>query len=239
MSSLTSALTGLKAERFIDEPLLTSEGMGLEPARGVVEAVLAGEETPFRLELGDMVEDGGKVFYGRADGQLFEVETELATAIARSAADWRSTSWTATQVFKIEGARFEDAGGTVAVSRDGADWTRDEERVGYSTVSDVLYAITETKGERVEEPDAAKALGHGLEQPALSIHLATQDGEEELAIFPAVDGLAAATSSGRDAVLLVAEDRSNEILQKLEALRTAEPLPEDEEEDAPKPADAD
>ena len=227
-----SALTGLTAGRFLDEPPLTPEGMGLEPARGIVEVVLRDEETPFRFELGAAVEEGGEVYYGRAAGQLFEVETGLPAALARSAADWRSRSWTTAQVFEIEGARFEDAEGAVAVSRDGADWKRGEERVAYSAASDLLYAIAETRGERVEERAAAAGLGHDLEDPVLSIHLTTKGGEEELALFEVVDGLAAATTSGREAVLLVTGDRLGEVREKLAGLRTAEPLPEEVSEDA-------
>ncbi len=231
VDSLMSQLTGLTVERFLDETPLTPEGMGLEPAAGVVEAVLAGREQPFRLELGDAVEEGGETVYGHAAGELFEVRTRLTDLLATAAADWRSRAWTPLQVFKIESARFERAGSVVEVRRDGADWLRGEERIAYSAVSDLLYPITELEGERVVERAEAAELGHDLAAPALEIAVTTQDGGEHLALFGAVEGLAAATAEGRDAVLLVAEADAAEVFEQLDALEDAEPLPPEEEEE--------
>lgn len=227
VNKLMSQLTGLAVESFLDQTPLTPEGMGLDPAQGTVEVVLAGDGQPFRLELGHPVDESNGLVYGQADGQQFELEAELSGSIAVSAADWRSKSLTTLQVFEIESARFEDAGGTVEMSRDGADWKRGDERIAYSAVSDLLYPITETKGEQIVERDAAVARGHGLETPELSISFTTKDGAEELALFGAVEGLAAATIDGREVVLLVAEDQVSEIRDKLQELRAAEPLPED------------
>ncbi len=235
VNTLLSELTGLRVENFLDEPLLTPENMGLEPPQGVLEAVLAGREQPFRLELGAATGDEGEV-YGQADSQLFEVKTTLGELLARDAADWRSKSWTALQVFKIEAARFEDAEGILEIRRDGADWKRGEDLVGFTSVSDLLYPIADAKGERVLDRDAAVAAGHDLESGSLTIALSTKGADqgpavEELSLFPAVDGFAAATSEVREAVLLLAEADVDEILEKLRALKTAEPLPGEDEED--------
>ncbi len=233
VNALLSELTDLRVESFLDEPLLTPESLGLEPPRGVVEAVLAGEAEPFRLELGHVAGDDGDVVYGRADSQLFELKTRLTESLAATAADWRSKSWTALQVFEIEAAAFADSEGTVEISRDGADWQRGEDRVSYTVVSDLLYPITEAKGEQVVERAGAAAAGHDLEQPSLRVTLSTEDGDRSLQLFPALDGLAAATSGGRRAVLLLAEETASEILDKLRDLRTAEPLPAAEEDGEP------
>ncbi len=231
MNTLLSELTGLRAEAFLDEPLLNPSELGLEPPQGVVEVVLAGEAEPFRLELGHTTGSDEGIVYGRADSQLFEVKTRLSESLAAPAADWRSRSWTGLQVFKIEAASFEDAEGTLEVSRDSADWQRGEDRIGYTVVSDLLYPITEAKGERVLERGEAKAAGYDLETPSLRVTLSTPDGEEELRLFPATHGFSAATSGGREAVLLLAEEHAGEILDKLRELRAAEPLPADPEEE--------
>ena len=73
-------------------------------------------------------------------------------------------------------------------------------------------------------PSTLTSLGATIE---LSISFTTKDGTEELALFGAVEGLAAVTAGGRAAVLLVAEDQVSEIHDKLQELRAAEPLPED------------
>ncbi len=236
-NTLLSELTGLRAEAFVDEPMLTPEGMGLEPPQGVLEVVLTGRDLPFRLDLGSTTGEEG-VIYGRADSQQFEVKTRLTESLKAAAADWRSKSWTSLQVFKIETARFESAEGPLEISRDGADWKRGEDRVSYTAVSDLLYPITEVKGERVLDRDAAIAAGYDLENASLTITLSTQEGEEgeeeleaeKLRLFHPVDGFTAATSGNRDAVLLLDGDRTTEILDKLAALRDAEPLPNEDEE---------
>ncbi len=233
VNTLFSELTGLRAETFLDEPLLTAEGMGLEPPQGVLEVMLAGGEQPFRLELGAATGDEG-IFYGRADTQLFEVKTTLLESLAAPAADWRSKAWTALQVFKIEAASFEDAEGTLEINRDGADWKRGEDLIGYTVVSDLLYPVTDAKARQVQDRAVAVAAGHDLTQASLKITLSTKDAEEllvaeELSLFPVVEGLAAATSGDRDAVLLLSEADAAEILEKLRALRAAEPLPSEDE----------
>ncbi len=248
VSSLLSELTGLRAERFLDEPLLTPESLGLEPPQGVLEVVLAGEEQPFRLELGTAEAAGGgspsgedATVYGRVESQLVEIKTRLLESMAVTAGDWRSKAWTALQVFEIESAVFENTEGILEVRRDGADWKRGDDRVGYTVVSDLLYPIADARGQQVLDRDAAVAAGHDLSQASLRISLGVKDDEQqapdggsraafELSLFPATNGLVAATSGGRDAVLLLGEDDVGEILEKLQALRSADPLPADDEE---------
>ena len=240
VNTLLSELTGLRAESFLDEPLLTPESMGLEPPQGVLEAVLAGEEQPFRLELGAAVAaDGGSpsgdgIFYGQVESQLVEIKTRLPESLAATAADWRSKAWTTLQVFRIETAAFEDAEGTLEIRRDGADWKRGEDRVGYTAVSDLLYPITDARGQQVLDRDAAVAAGHEQSEASLKITLGVKDDEAafELSLFPVKDGFAAVTSGDRDAVLLLGEDDVGEILDKLQALRSAEALPSEDAEDA-------
>ena len=230
VNTLMSGLTSLRVSTFLDNTPLTSEGMGLDPAQGVVEVVLAGQEQPFRLELGDAKEDDSGVSYGRVGTQVFELETRLTESLAVDASDWRSKSWTDLQVFEIESARFEDADGVLEISREGSDWKRGEDSIAYSKVSDLLYPISEVKGEQVVERDLAESRGYDLQSPELSVFLTTKDGEHRLALSPVIDGLAAATAEGRDAVVLVAEAEMDEIREQLRLLRKAEPLPEEDDE---------
>ncbi len=232
VNALMAQLTGLRVTTFIDEPMLTPESLGLAPPAGVVEAVLASSELPFRFELGHPTSEAeSKKHYGRVGSQIFELETELADSLAVSPVDWRSKAWTALQVFKIETARLEDAEGTLEVSRDGADWKRGEDRIAYSVVSDLLYPITEAEGQQVVDRDQAAAQGRDLSSPILQLTLTTKDGVDELALFGAQDGLVAATATSRDAVLLLAQDKVDEILGQLQELRSADPMPEDSEDD--------
>ncbi len=239
---LLTGITGLQVATFLDDALLDPDLLGLDPPRETVEVVLKEQDEPFRLEFGLPVDGGsdGRL-YGRAEGQLFEFETSLGEALARAPEAWRSRKWTALAVFKIETAKFESAEGEVEVVRDGADWKRGEDRIDYSTASDLLYALVDVAAEEVVDRAGAEVRGHSFAEPSLSVHLTTKDGEESLALYPAVEGFVAATSEGRDAVLLLAAETVTDIHDKIEAVRTAEALsdedPADEdpvnEEDAP------
>ncbi|MCP4653871.1 MAG: DUF4340 domain-containing protein [bacterium] len=228
VNGLLSELAGLEVARFLDEPPESAAELGLEPARAVLEVVLKDREQPFRIELGRAVREEEETLYARSGDQLVEITTKLLDSFAASPAAWRSRSWTGLQTFKIESARIEDAEGVVEVSRDDADWKRGEERIGYTAVSDVLYAVTDAKAEEVLSRQEAVGRGHGLDQPALAITLTTEENVEELQLFPEVDGLAAATAGDRDAVLLIAAEAVDEIRRKLKDLRVAEPLPDEE-----------
>ncbi|MEE8526729.1 MAG: DUF4340 domain-containing protein [Thermoanaerobaculia bacterium] len=234
---LLTEITGLRAATFLDQAPLDPDLLGLDPPREVVEVVLKDREEPFRLELGSPVggeEDESSVeddvrtndrrTYGRAEGQLFEIETALGEAFGRSPAAWRSRDWTVLEVFKIESAMVRDDDGELEVVRDGADWKRGEDRIEYSTASDLLYALTDAAAEEVVDRATAESRGHRFEEPSLSIRLEAKDGEENLELYPVVDGFAAATSEGRDAVLLLTAETVTGIREKIDAVRTAEPV---------------
>ncbi len=231
INNLLAEVLGLKIRSFIDEPTGPASAFGLEPASAVLEVALAHETEPFRLELGGATLDGA--VYGRADGQLFEFETELTETIARPADAWRSLAWTALQVFKIDRIEIDDGDedGPLTLARDGADWKRGEDRIAYSTASDFLYAITEIKGEEVIERPSAESLGHDLTEPLWTLRFTTQEGtdEEELALYPVVDGKAVATARDREAVLLIDEATVDDLRQKLADLKSAETLPAEDE----------
>jgi hypothetical protein len=248
---LLTAITGLRVATFLDphgadsEPL-DPEVLGLDPPRRVVEVVLKDREEPFRLEFGAPVgvedegsEDDGSAedsagdvrTYGRSASQLFEIESSLGEAFGRPPQTWRSRQWTALEVFKIESASIHGGDGDLELARDKADWKRGEDRLDYSTASDLLYALTDAAAEEVVDRADAESRGHRFDEPSLSIRLTTKEGEEELRLYPEVDGLAAATSEGRQAVLLLSADTVSGIHEKIDAVRTAAPLVDEEDEE--------
>lgn len=241
VGGLLADITGLQVESFVDEPETIPAELGLEPAAHVLEIVLAGREEAFRLELGnatdaeepgaeDADDDGPKTLYARHDGQIVEVETRLLDTFARAPDEWRSRDWTPLEVYRVESARFEDVEGPLEVMREESDWKRGNEKIAYSAVSDVLYAISDAKAKEVLSREEAAARGHALSEPRLRVRLETEDETESLALYPTVDGLAAATREGRDVVLLLAAEDVEEVTSKLGELRQAEPEQDEDEE---------
>ncbi|MEM1178693.1 MAG: DUF4340 domain-containing protein [Acidobacteriota bacterium] len=244
VSGLLTGLTGLKASRFLNAEVGTPESQparGLEPAEQVIEVDLAGDDNPWRLELGavvagDSVTFGGTGRYARAGGQLVVLNAPaLEGPLTKTAEAWRSRAWASMQVFAVERARFQ-LDRAVEVRRESGDWIRtvdgDDVKVDYTAASDALYPLTEARAVDVLSRAEAVEQGHTLEGPRLEITLADADGEEErLRLYPtAADGLAAATVDGREVVLLLAGDDADGAVSHAEALRDAPPwIPSDDE----------
>ncbi len=235
VEQLLSDLTAVRAVAFVDEPEGGLAALGLEPPRGVIEAGLAGGE-PFRLEIG--AETGGG-WYGRAGGQAFEAAGMLPEALAKAPAEWQSRSLSARRLYQIDRVTIDERGAAgLVLEREGPDWRRDGEPIAYTPVSDLLFAVTDGRAERLARREAARAAGH-LAEPALSITLAGGDAEgaaaaaapasETVILFPeTAEGEVPATVTGRDYALYLAPATARTIRDSLDRLREAEPLPEEE-----------
>jgi hypothetical protein len=230
VNTLLTAITGLTVTTFLDQPLLVPSAMGLEPAAATLEVTLQGGQQPFRLELGDNIlelgdnnaEEGPR--YGRTAGELFELNAGLAPSFAVSPDAWRSRDWASLQVFQVDTATFVDSSGSITMRREGGEWLRGDDTIEYTTASDLLYAVAEAKAERVLD------LTGSLAAPDLTVTLTTEDREEVLYLYITDDG-ALASREGRDAVLAMSTEAAQEVRSKLEALRSAEVLVEEEGED--------
>jgi len=245
VDSLLADLTGLRAERFVDDagkPGQAPDPRGLTPPAGAVEAVLKGDPKPFRVELGGTAAPAvpasppapgapppGPTIYARIGGQggqAFETaQTGLTAAAGRRAADWRSKSLSGLQVYQVESARVTDAAGTLDLSRSGTDWKRGKDTISYTPVSDLLFAVTGAKADRLVSADEAKKLG-ALERPVLTIALKGQGtaGAETLTFYPATNAGVPARVSGRDAVLLLPASKLDDARKQVAAVRSAQPV---------------
>ncbi|HXU44190.1 MAG TPA: DUF4340 domain-containing protein [Thermoanaerobaculia bacterium] len=231
VDALLSDLTGLAADRFIEAPAVPAE-MGLEPPKkGSIEIALAGRREPFRIELGSMV--GGAAdgetpaSYARAEGETFTTRARLGDSLGRGAEDWRSRALSSLEVYQVDRAKIDGAAAsTLEVERAGSDWKRGKETISYAPVSDLLYALTELRADRLLSPAEAKAAGVDLAaKPALSIDLSGEAGRREtLRFYPAVSGGLPARAEGREAILLLPEGKLAEIQRKIAEVRASKPI---------------
>jgi Domain of unknown function (DUF4340) len=226
VSGLLTDLVGLEAATFL-EPQTAFVASGRK-----LEAQVKGLEKPMVIELGALEADQ---VMARVDGQLVKLPaTRFQEALDRAVEDWRSKAWTTIQVFQVENALFEK-GNRLEVKRDGGDWRRGEDKVEYTVVSDALYPLSEVRAEQIIDRQSAAAAGHDLKTPRLEITLKSTGIEEKLKVYPAVAGLAAATASTREAVLLLPDAKILELEAKIEALRVATPAKEQAPETTPQP----
>ncbi len=216
---LLSDLTALRIATFLDPPLEPAAAAGLAAPLGTIDLVIAERAEPQRIEVGG--ERAGRRLM-RSGGQAFEVTSELAAALGRPAVEWRSRHWTRFENWRIERVRVEDAVGSLDLERKDGDWLRDGQRVPFTVASDLLYAVTSAKADRLEEDgDGAAVAG----KPTLTLRLIDADGgEETLTLHPAVAGAVPARTSGRAVTLHLPASVAAEITSKLGALRAAVPL---------------
>ncbi|HYO14144.1 MAG TPA: DUF4340 domain-containing protein [Thermoanaerobaculia bacterium] len=228
VDALLSDLTGLTAERFVDNPGPLPE-LGLAPAQQVVEVALEGQAAPLRIELGAPAtsgeaapegEMGGALAYARAGGTVFETRTRLAESANRPPAEWRALGLSGLEVHDVEAATVKEGNATIELTRAGTDWKRGDTTISYLPVSDLLFAVTDARAERLLPPAEAKTLN--LANHALVITLKTKEaGEETLSLYPAMSQGVPARASGREAVLLLPAEALQQIRQKLKDVREA------------------
>lgn len=235
VSTLLGDLTALQAAAFVDGP----PPAGADAWQATVEVQLKGKPEPWRLEIGGAV--SGAPAPGaaadakpaartlvRADGVLAETESKLADTVRKPAADWRSPRWASFEVFRVEAFDVDDAKGHLELKRQDADWKRGADRIPFTPVSDVLYAVTGARGDKLETRAEALASGANLAQPVLTLKLIAADqSSETLQLYPSfADGGAPAVASGRDDVVVrLNKTFVDDLTSKIQALRAAEPQP--------------
>lgn len=228
LDQLLDSMFGVEVAAFLDQPELGDEEMGLAPPAATLTATFTGREQPVVLELGAAAAAGAEERYARIDGQTVRIGNDLDEAIAGEPADWQATSWTSLEVFEIDSFRAVDGDGELLLERAGADWSRAGVKIGYSPVSDFLYALTGVAAERVLPRDEARALGADLERPDLELTLKGSQAEESLALYDA-EGLALAGRADRGYLLALSAGTVDDLRLKLQAVRDEEPLADEDE----------
>ena len=221
---LLGDLTGLSAERFLDAPLGAQAEAGLGAGPGRLELALRGRTEPWVLELGLETPDTG-TRWARADGQAVEARTGLAAALERAPGDWRSRSWSGFDSWRAERLRIEDGNGRLELVRADGDWARDGEKISYSDVGDLIFAITSARAERVVPP--AEAAAYPAAAPELTVTLADAGGAEEVLTLNrprAGEELVPARAAGRGVVLLLPRRAVDELETRIAAVRASKPV---------------
>lgn len=220
VEALLSDLTGLAADRFVESPAVPAE-MGLAPPKGTIEVASKGQKQTFHLDLGGMVgaaADGeAPATYARAGGQLFTTRSRVAEALMRGEQDWRSRAVSSIEVYQVDSIHVEGDQGPLDVKRAGSDWQRGKETISYTPVSDLLYAISELRAEKLVD-----GLPAAFGKSSLTLTLAGAEGRKEILHFYP-DNVARA--EGRLVSLELAPGKLAEIQAKVAEVRKEKPAP--------------
>jgi hypothetical protein len=258
VDKLLDDLTGLTAEKFVDGLPAAAAELGLASPHATLEVLLAGKPQPVRIELGASRTEaaspaapgaptppsgpagqpppaaGSTFTWARAGGQTFEAHTSLAEAVDRAPEAWRSPLLSGLEVHQVDAVTVRDATAASGFTRSGPDWKRGAETISYLPVSELLFALVETKADRFLAADEARAAVPVTAKPTLVFDLKSSAGNETISLYPAVGGPATSAGaaggvparvSGREPVLMLPAGKLGELADKLAAARTAKPLP--------------
>jgi len=221
--ALLSDLTGLAADRFVESPGVPAE-MGLEPPKGTIEVASKGQKQVFHLDLGGLVgaaADGeAPATYVRAGGQLFTTKSKVAESLMRGAEDWRSHAVSSMEVYQVDSVHvIEDGAAPLDVKRAGSDWQRGKDTISYTPVSDLLYAISELRAEKVLD-----GLPNAFGKSSLTVTLTGAEGRKEILHFYPDD---TARPDERLVSLVLAPGKLAEIRAKVGEVRKEKPAPKE------------
>jgi len=183
-----STLEGMRAEDFVEQPLLDLSAFGLDPAQLTVSLHL-GEDTKRILSVGDerSVDAGTTQRYlKRDDGEtLYLVRTGLLKDLSKSVTDFRDKAVVSIpegKITQVVVAREGRDGFTLSRGEESA-WEIDKESEGTlktATLSQFVADLRELRGFEIAADNPEDLSLYGLDKPALTL-VATDEADEKLA----------------------------------------------------------
>ena len=226
--SLLGTIVGLRVDRFVDQPHDAAADLGLDPPFATVEVSTQDGTETFRLDWGRPVAEDGTKSLARVSGQVFETSAPMAEFFALSPEAWRSLDLTTFETHQVDSIRVVDGEGELSIQRAGADWQRDNEKISFTAVSDLLYSLVEAKASGTREAGDIPSEEGGRVGDGPVITLSDGQRDETLMFRPIAGDQAAVSSGEREVLLVLTADVFGEIQQKLDEVRAAEPLGSEE-----------
>jgi len=223
VQDLLADLTGMQVAEFVDQRAMSLGEYGVEPPVGEVEIVMTGRPEPFRLFWGNGVAEQEGRTYASAEDQLFVTESDLIDSLSRPIDEWRSRAITSLETYQIDWVNVIQPGSDdLRLERAGADWRRNEEEISFTSVSDFLYAVTDTNAQLLSTPEDLQSRGLELGEPTVELTLGGGDREETVSLYAAASEGVPVTVHNRQVILWVEAKTIDEILAKLADVRAAE-----------------
>jgi hypothetical protein len=228
---LLTEMASMRKSTFVDDQELTLEDLGLEPPIGYVELRSASDDAPSRILWGGSDSSQPERHYAMADGQVFTTETNLQPHLERPAQLWRSLELTSMETFEIDRLEIVQAGESpLTLVRDGADWRRNEDTISFTTVSELLYALTQQKADRIQPEVTSAILDSGSAPALLKVTLEGADRRQTVSFYPSSGGGLSAVVADRRAALWVSDNEFSEVVAKIAEVKAAASVKTDDDE---------
>ena len=222
VDELLSQLASMQITSFVDEPGENTAELGLDPAVGELEIDLGEGSEPFRLAWGEVVGAEKNLHFAVADGQLFTTDSELQKFFDTPVEGWRSLALTSMETFQIDAMEiFEEGQDELTLTRAGADWNRGEEEISFTSVSELLYAVTGARAQEAMADSGAAISSESSPEPVLRLVLRGGEMEQTVAFYRGPDKDVLARVGNRQVGLKVGQNEFTEILDKLGQVRAA------------------
>jgi len=220
VQSLLSRLLGLEKQRTLDE--VDRTGLGLDAPRAVI-TLRHGEDEEV-LEVGLPLPSSDSTLVAlRGRPEAWVVAGGFVADTLRTPESWRSRALTSLDSWDVDRARLEDGAGVVELVREEGAWKRGGEEIAFTTVSNLLSALTgpQITGFTEEGPVA--------EELRLTAVLGGGEGREEtLAFYAGTDDAVRVQATDRGSGLVIAASDLAAIETRLTAVRGAEVIPANE-----------
>ena len=221
--SLLAVLASMRVVSFADELPKSIIGPFLQSPVGLLEITGSEDAEVLRLEWGSEVEGPAPQHYARADDQVFSTDADLQQYFDTPIPEWRSLDLTSMESFQIDALRVVQPGqDTMRLGRDGANWTRDEDEISFTSVSDLLYAVTGARADAVLIEAKQDLLKGSRSELLLELTLQGGDREQSVSFHSLDEEGARAVVDNREVVLLLGKDEFTEILAKVDQIRAAD-----------------
>ena len=231
VGDLMTAVASMRIATFIDDSSASRAQMALEPPVGVVELRSDSEDGMSRIVWGAADPTDGSRHFAMADGQIFTTDTDLLPFFEASVEEWRSRRVTSMETFQIDRLEIQQPGeGVLTLVREGADWQRNQDKISFTTVSELLYAISGLEAAEILADVPAESLAAGSNSPVLEVAMSGDERQQIATFYPGPKGGVSVTIDDRQVVLWVTDNEFAEVLAKIVGVRAAESLKTDDDE---------
>ena len=186
-----STLEGIRAEDFVEQPLLDLSAFGLDPAHLIVSLRL-GEDATRTISVGDEQSvDAGTTqrYLKRDDGEtLYLVRAGLLKDLGKSVTDFRDKAVVSIpegKITQVVVTRQGGAGFTLSRGQENA-WAIDKKAEGTlktATLSQFIADLRELRGFEIAADNPEDLSLYGLDDPAVSLVATDETGEKLATVF--------------------------------------------------------
>ncbi len=223
VAGLLAALATATITEFADEWSDPSADPGLDPPQGTVTITRDGGASPLKIVWGRPVPQSESRHYAGTLGMIFSTDANLQEFLDLQVDDWQSRELISLEPFQIDSLEVAQAAREpMSLSRQGANWSRNEDQISFPSVSDLLYSLTDLQALYLLSQERHIGSAAPLSEPLLEVKL-RGGGQEQSAVFHEIreEGVLA-TVEDRRVVLLVGSDEFTEILANVERVRRSE-----------------